>query len=204
MMSNLTEQAFYAGVGTISSFVVVLSLITGGLFGEFCGLQDHMNRLGDNLKARLKIGNANFTEGMVTAFLLFCMGTMTILGSVEEGLTGNMSDLLKTKSLMDSFSSLLLASALGIGAVVLELHKDFPDAKILLLGIFPRSTANNPVRKIIAEINSIISRLHDGKRVFYLDIVVRGDLKEGQNRRFKMRPLYVLRKASAAAMVVSV
>ena len=58
----------------------------------------------------------------------------------------------------------------GIGAVVLELQKDFPDAKILLLGIFPRSTANNPVRKTIAEINSIISRLHDGKRVFYLDI----------------------------------
>ena len=97
--------------------VVVLSLITGGLFGEFCGLQDRMNRLGDNLKARLKIGSVNFTEGMVTAFLLFCMGTMTILGSVEEGLTGNMSDLLKTKSLMDGFSSLLLASALGIGVL---------------------------------------------------------------------------------------
>ena len=96
---------------------VVLSLITGGLFGEFCGLQDRMNRLGDLLKARLKIGGANFTEGMATAFLLFCMGTMAILGPVEEGLTGNVSELLKTKSLMDGFSSLLLASALGIGVL---------------------------------------------------------------------------------------
>lgn len=58
----------------------------------------------------------------------------------------------------------------GVGAVVLELQKNFPDAKILLLGIFPRSAANDPVRKTIAEINSIISRLHDGKRVFYMDI----------------------------------
>lgn len=58
----------------------------------------------------------------------------------------------------------------GIGAVVLELQKDFPNAKILLLGIFPRSTSNDPVRKTIAEINSIISRLHDGKRVYYMDI----------------------------------
>jgi lysophospholipase L1-like esterase len=58
----------------------------------------------------------------------------------------------------------------GVGAVVLELQKNFPDAKILLLGIFPRSTPNNPVRATIAEINSIISRLHDGKRVYYMDI----------------------------------
>lgn len=58
----------------------------------------------------------------------------------------------------------------GIGAVVLELQKNFPAAKILLLGIFPRSTSKDPVRATIAEINSIISRLHDGDRVHYLDI----------------------------------
>jgi lysophospholipase L1-like esterase len=58
----------------------------------------------------------------------------------------------------------------GIGAVVLELQKDFPKAKILLLGIFPRSGANDPVRATIAEINRIISRLHDGDGVHYLDI----------------------------------
>jgi len=58
----------------------------------------------------------------------------------------------------------------GIGAVVLELQKSFPKAKILLLGIFPRSTPNDPVRATIAEINSIIAKLHDGDRVHYLDI----------------------------------
>jgi lysophospholipase L1-like esterase len=58
----------------------------------------------------------------------------------------------------------------GIGAVVLELQKDFPKAKILLLGVFPRSTADDPVRTTIAQINSIISRLDDGDRVHYLDI----------------------------------
>lgn len=58
----------------------------------------------------------------------------------------------------------------GVGAVVMELQKDFPKAKILLLGIFPRSTPNDPVRATIAEINSIIAKLHDGDRVHYLDI----------------------------------
>ncbi len=58
----------------------------------------------------------------------------------------------------------------GIGAVVLEMQKDFPKAKILLLGIFPRGPANDPIRSTIAEINKIIARLHDGDRVHYLDI----------------------------------
>ncbi len=58
----------------------------------------------------------------------------------------------------------------GIGAIVLELQKDFPKAKILLLGIFPRSTANDPIRTKIAEINSTIARLNDGDHVQYLDI----------------------------------
>jgi len=97
--------------------VVALSLIAGGLFGEFCRLEERMNRLGDQLKKRFKIGNEQFTEGLITAFLLFCMGSLSILGPVEEGLTGKMSELLKAKSLLDGFSSLLLSSALGIGVL---------------------------------------------------------------------------------------
>ena len=58
----------------------------------------------------------------------------------------------------------------GIGAVVLELQKDFPEAKILLLGVFPRGRAGDPARATIAQINTIISKLHDGTRVHYLDI----------------------------------
>ena len=58
----------------------------------------------------------------------------------------------------------------GIGAVVFELQKDFPKAKILLLAVFPRSTAKDPVRATITEINNIIAKLDDGDRVKYLDI----------------------------------
>ena len=58
----------------------------------------------------------------------------------------------------------------GVGAIVLELQKDFPQAKILLLGIFPRSRPGDPVRATITEINEKISKLHDGDRVQYLDI----------------------------------
>lgn len=58
----------------------------------------------------------------------------------------------------------------GIGAVVLELRQDFPQAKILLLAVFPRSVPGDPVRDKIADINRIIARLADEQHVFYMDI----------------------------------
>jgi lysophospholipase L1-like esterase len=58
----------------------------------------------------------------------------------------------------------------GVGAVVLELQRDFPQAKILLLGVFPRGRPNDPVRATIADINRSIAKLHDGNKVHYLDI----------------------------------
>jgi lysophospholipase L1-like esterase len=58
----------------------------------------------------------------------------------------------------------------GVGAVVLELRKDFPNAKILLLGIFPRGNPGDPVRRTVLDVNPIIARLNDGQHVFYLDI----------------------------------
>jgi lysophospholipase L1-like esterase len=61
----------------------------------------------------------------------------------------------------------------GVGAIVLEMRKDFPNAKILLLAIFPRSTPGDPVREKIAEINRIISKLDDQRHVFYMDIGAR-------------------------------
>jgi beta-glucosidase len=58
----------------------------------------------------------------------------------------------------------------GVGAVVLEVRRNFPNARILLLAIFPRSVPGDPVRDKIAEVNRIIARLDDQQHVFYMDI----------------------------------
>jgi len=58
----------------------------------------------------------------------------------------------------------------GIGAVIMELRRDFPDAKILLLAIFPRGMPGDPVRDKIAEVNRIVAKLDDQRHVFYMDI----------------------------------
>ena len=96
--------------------IVVASIAVGALLGEWMRLEDRVEVLSELLKKRLKIGNERFTEGLVTAFMLFCVGAMTIVGAVDEGI-GRSSEVLLTKSLMDGFSSILLASAFGVGVV---------------------------------------------------------------------------------------
>ena len=96
--------------------IVVGSLAVGSLLGEWMNLEVGVERISKFLKKRFRIGSDKFSEGLITAFLLFCIGSMTILGTIQEG-TGGSSDLLFTKSLMDFFSALLLASAFGFGVI---------------------------------------------------------------------------------------
>ncbi len=97
--------------------IVVGSLAIGSLLGEWMNLEVGVERMSEYLKKRFRIGSDKFSEGLITAFLLFCIGSMTILGTIQEG-TGGSSDLLFTKSLMDFFSGMLLASAFGFGVIV--------------------------------------------------------------------------------------
>ena len=97
--------------------IVVASMALGSLLGEWLNIEAGAEKLSEYLKNKFRIGSDKFSEGLITAFLLFCIGSMTILGTIQEG-TGGSSDLLFTKSLMDFFSSILLASAFGFGVIV--------------------------------------------------------------------------------------
>ena len=81
--------------------VMVFALIIGGLLGEWMGIDAGMNDLSEKLRKKLK-AEGKFNEGLITAFILFCMGSLTILGALEEGLHGDRS-LLYTKSILDGF-----------------------------------------------------------------------------------------------------
>ncbi len=93
---------------------MVMALITGSLIGEWLNLQKGMERFGDWIKGKIKLKNNKFTDGLLTAFLLYCVGSMTIIGAIEEGL-GKPPRLLFVKSVMDGVSSIALASGLGVG-----------------------------------------------------------------------------------------
>lgn len=111
---------FFLGISmalkTTHELHLIMALILGALIGEALNLQKQTEKLSELLKSKLKIANAKFTDGMLTAFLLYCMGSLTILGAIEEGMGGS-SRLLIIKSLMDGVSSIALASGLGIGVM---------------------------------------------------------------------------------------
>lgn len=96
--------------------VIIFSLILGGLLGEVLKIDDWVNSLGNRIKKLTKSKNDTFSEGLITAFLLFCVGSMTILGAIEEGMGGK-PELLLIKSLMDGISSIALTVAFGIGVM---------------------------------------------------------------------------------------
>jgi uncharacterized membrane protein YqgA involved in biofilm formation len=99
-----------------SPLAVVISLVLGGFAGARMRLGELAGRLGEYVSSKTKQDGNRFTEGLLTAFLLFCVGSMTIVGAIEEGF-GKTSDLLLTKSVMDFFSSIMLASGLGVGVL---------------------------------------------------------------------------------------
>ncbi|MFZ5941034.1 MAG: DUF554 domain-containing protein [Bacteroidota bacterium] len=96
--------------------VMIFSLLTGTLLGEWMNLEKGMDRLAGFLKRKVKSNHERFSEGLMTSFLVFCMGSMTVLGAIEEGL-GEKPNLLLTKALMDGFSSMAFASVMGIGVL---------------------------------------------------------------------------------------
>lgn len=103
-----------AGLTRASLVIVMGSVLIGGVIGELLGIERGLSRLGDALKARFAQRQAHFTEGFVVASLVFCVGPLTVLGSIEDGLTGDYR-LLAIKSLLDGFAAVAFASALGWG-----------------------------------------------------------------------------------------
>ncbi|MDY1591095.1 MAG: DUF554 domain-containing protein [Methanofastidiosum sp.] len=103
-------------IKTNNFLIVAFSLIIGSVIGEIIDIENYLERLSDKLKNTLKNSSDKFSEGFVTATLIYCIGPMAILGSIEEGL-GNSPNLLFAKSVLDGVASIALSSALGIGVM---------------------------------------------------------------------------------------
>lgn len=101
-----------------SPYVLILSVAIGTMIGEALDLQRGIERFAEKLEARFATREDNqISKGFITATLLFCMGAMAIVGSLEGGLRGDHT-MIFTKSTLDFISSMLLASSLGIGVLL--------------------------------------------------------------------------------------
>ncbi len=128
------QQRVLAGLGLVTAVIgidlalqwretsplyVLGAILLGGLAGEAIGIEARLARLGDRLQARVSRSRppgrqSSVSEAFFTASLLFCVGPLTVIGSFEDGLRGNIEPL-ATKSMLDGFASIALASTLGAG-----------------------------------------------------------------------------------------
>lgn len=108
---------------TTGNILVLLgSVLVGGLLGEWLRLDYHLDNLGDYLQKRLagnsdRKGSATFSEAFVTSSLVFCVGPLTILGSIQNGISGDIT-FLALKSMLDGFAAFAFAASLGWGVLV--------------------------------------------------------------------------------------
>ena len=100
-------------VGT-NTLVTILSLVLGAILGELLNIDGGIERLGAWAQRKLSKGGGRLGEGFVTASLLFCVGSMSVVGSLQSGLTGN-HETIFTKSMLDFVSAIILGSSLGLG-----------------------------------------------------------------------------------------
>lgn len=102
-----------------NQLVMIISLVLGVIVGTLIDIDGKLVKLGDKLQKKNKKAhseNSTFSQGFVTASLLFCVGAMTIVGSMNAGISGD-NQMLYTKSVLDLISSSMLAASLGVGVL---------------------------------------------------------------------------------------
>ena len=150
-ISKKYSDAVMTGIGLCTAFigvsgmlkgqnvlVAIISMVLGALVGTALDIDGKLNSAGDLLQKKMKKtddGKSSVAEGFVTASLVFCVGAMTIIGSLESGLKGDNTTIF-TKSILDLFSSMMLSASLGIGVMCAALFVFvFQGGLVLLSGL---------------------------------------------------------------------
>lgn len=111
-----TIEGFFASKDEYIYLIVILSIVLGAILGTYFKLEKKLNDIGKYLEKRLSKNDSNFAQGFVTASLIFCIGAMAILGSINDGISGDYS-ILALKAILDGVISMILASTLGLGVL---------------------------------------------------------------------------------------
>ena len=117
-----------------NALIAVISMAVGTIFGSAVDLDKRMNNLAKKVEKKLSknSGDSDMAQGLVTATLLFCVGAMAVVGSLDSGISGDYSTL-ATKSVIDGVSSIVLASTLGFGVLLSSIPVFIYQGSITLL-----------------------------------------------------------------------
>lgn len=123
IMNGLALCVVYIGIsGALKgndTMVIIISIALGGLIGEIIDIDKKLESFGDKIEKKFNKNNGNISisQGFVSATLLFCIGAMAIVGSLESGLNNNHSTLY-AKSLLDGITSIIFTSTMGLGVLL--------------------------------------------------------------------------------------
>lgn len=138
-MTTATALAvMYIGIDGMMSgektLVLVLSMVSGGVIGTALKLDERISDLGKAIENKFRKNGLQtpIAEGFVSATLLFCVGAMTVVGSLQAGISGN-NETLFTKAILDFVSSIVLASTLGFGVILASVSVLVLQGSIVLL-----------------------------------------------------------------------
>ncbi|WP_122628428.1 DUF554 domain-containing protein [Lucifera butyrica] len=135
---------------TDNILIVIISLLVGALVGETLDIDSLLLRLGDWITQKLGKQYGNAGEGFVTASLVYCIGAMAVVGSIQDGLTGN-ADTLYAKSMLDGISSVVFASGMGIGVALSSISILVYQGMITLMaGLFSAILSDTVIREMTA------------------------------------------------------
>lgn len=113
----LTLYLGFSMAGEMKNMIIIaICLMLGAIIGEYFSLENKLEKFGDELKSRLANNENSFTQGFVAATMLYCVGSMAIIGAMDGALRNNHSILI-TKGILDGFMSIVFASTYGIGVL---------------------------------------------------------------------------------------
>lgn len=160
LMSGMALCVLYIGISglfeeTTNILIVIISMALGAVLGELADFDGMINRLGAKLEKSLGKGDTKIADGFVTATLLFCVGAMTVVGSIDSGINGDNSTLY-SKAIIDGVSAVALTSSLGIGVIFAALSVLIIEGGISLLAVVVSPVLSETVVAHMSLIGSLL------------------------------------------------
>jgi uncharacterized membrane protein YqgA involved in biofilm formation len=141
---------------TQGTMLLIFSLVAGSLLGEWINIEKKMDVLGEKIKKTVKAENDNlFVEGFVNVSLIICVGAMAIVGSIQDGISGDYS-LLTAKAILDFVIVVVFAAAYGAGAVFSAVPVFLYQGAITLAAAFLGSFVSNVIVSDLSFVGSVL------------------------------------------------
>ena len=135
--------------------IFIFSLVFGGILGELMGIEGFLDNTEGWINNNFRLGKVRFTEGLITAFVLFCASSLTIVGAIEEGMQGK-RELLFVKSALDGVTAIALASSYGIGVLVSIVPMLLIQGGLTMLAVKAKPTFNKNAIALLSGVGGVL------------------------------------------------